>query len=111
MIGRGALGRPWLFTQLNHFLETGKELPDPPYQERIETCIHHYDLMLKCIGIRAVKEMRKHIGWYLKGMPNSHRIRQELFSLSEQDDVKTCLRNYGEYLAGEGEINLMQIER
>jgi len=99
MIGRGALGKPWLFSQINAYLdkkEIGKDLTFP---ERIDSCLKHYNMALKFIeGERAVKEMRKHIGWYLKGMPNSTQIRQEVFQMMDPEEVKQTLLNYSKSL-------------
>jgi nifR3 family TIM-barrel protein len=95
MIGRGAMGRPWIFDQINRFLKTGKMIEDPSYQNRIDKCLEHYNLALELTGIdRGVKEMRKHIGWYLKGMPGSSSIRQEVFTMSDPDGVKSRLEDY-----------------
>lgn len=95
MIGRGALGRPWIFRQVNHYLETGEKLADPSYQKRIEICLKHYRLALQLLGQeRGVKEMRKHIGWYVKGMPGNSRLKQEIFSMEDPIEVETRLQNY-----------------
>jgi tRNA-dihydrouridine synthase B len=97
MIGRGALGRPWIFRQMNHYLKMGENLDDPSYRERIEVCLRHYRLALQSSDeYRGVMEMRKHIGWYLRGMPESSRIRQEIFTMSESQDVIACLRRYAD---------------
>lgn len=101
MVGRGAMGRPWLFNQINTYLDKGEIISEPDFQERIEVCLRHYDLALKFLKTeRAVKEMRKHIGWYLKGMPGSSLIRREVFLMSDQEAVQTKLREYGAGLSG-----------
>jgi len=95
MVGRGAMGRLWIFDGINRFLETGELLPEPDYCQRIETCLHHYNLALKHGETeRVVKEMRKHIGWYLKGMPGSSHIRREVFQMSDEEEVQSKLREY-----------------
>jgi len=95
MIGRGALGRPWIFERTNRYLETGEMVEEPAYNKRIEICLCHYDLALGMLGIeRGVKEMRKHIGWYLKGMPGSVRIRTNIFTMTNPGEVKIELRSY-----------------
>jgi len=97
MIGRGALGRPWIFKEINHYLETGKLLEEPDNRKRIEICIKHYNLALKLLGEeRAVKEMRKHIGWYAKGMRESSKFRKKIFSLTDPEEVISNLRKYAE---------------
>ncbi|MFH1941123.1 MAG: tRNA dihydrouridine synthase DusB [bacterium] len=100
MIGRGALGRPWIFRQTNHYLKTSENLDDPSYRECIEICLRHYRLALQSSGeSRGVVEMRKHVGWYLRGMPGSSRIRREIFSMEESQDVIACLRRYAEAMS------------
>jgi len=99
MIGRGALGRPWIFRQMNHYLTTGEKLNDPSFGERIEVCLKHYTLSLRLLGkARGVKEMRKHIGWYLRGMPGSRQVRQEIFSITDPGKVESRLRHYADQL-------------
>jgi len=99
MVGRGALGKPWLFKQIDRYLEMG-ELGEPPsYRERIELCLSHYQLALKNLGVeRGVREMRKHIGWYIKGLPDSSRIRTSVFTMTEPDYVKKILQDYAKSL-------------
>lgn len=97
MIGRGALGKPWIFRQIDHYLETGEIMEEPNNKEKIEICIRHYNLAIKLLGEeRAVKEMRKHIGWYVKGMSGSSRFRKEIFSLTDVEEVILKLHKYTE---------------
>lgn len=97
MIGRGALGKPWIFRQVDRYLETGEKLDDPSYRERIEVCLKHYRTALKMVGKeRGVKEMRKHIGWYLKGMPGSCTIKQEILSMVDPAEVESRLHAYAD---------------
>ncbi len=100
MIGRGAMGKPWIFQQCNHYLKTGENLPDPNYSERIDICLKHYQIALESDNIlRAVREMRKHIGWYLKGMPGSSAVKQKVFHLENPDEVKHILQNFSNKLS------------
>jgi tRNA-dihydrouridine synthase B len=99
MIGRAAMGHPWIFRQTDHLLETGEFLPDPGLNERVQVCLRHYDLALRLHGIsRGLKEMRKHIGWYLKGMPGVSKIRSQLMTLEDPDAVQAMLIAYAERL-------------
>ena len=108
MIGRGALGRPWIFQQVNHYLDTGEKRADPSYRERITVCLQHYDLALALVGPkRGVKEMRKHVGWYLKGMPGSARVRQEIFSIETPAEVQARLHAYTDELEKRPEKGLV----
>jgi tRNA-dihydrouridine synthase B len=99
MIGQGSLGRPWIFRLVNQYLETGEILKEPTYRQRVDICLKHYKLALEFLGEeRAVKEMRKHIGWYLKGLPGSHIVKQNIFNLEEPEMVESSLRHYREHL-------------
>lgn len=76
MIGRGALGNPWLFRRTIHYLKTGELLPEPTLEERKDTSLRHLELMVAHKGEKvAVREMRKHLAWYLKGLPGAARAR------------------------------------
>ncbi len=99
MVGRGSLGNPWIFQQANHFLETGEDLPPPTLEERLQIILDHVEDIISIKGEkRGIQELRKHLAWYTKGLPNSAAIRAELFRLKRKLDVKTCLTNYFENL-------------
>ena len=69
MIGRGAQGNPWIFKRINHYMQTGEILPEPTLEEKINTAKKHLKLAVEEHGeYVAVREMRKHIAWYLKGL-------------------------------------------
>ena len=79
MIGRGAQGNPWIFKRINHYMQTGEILPEPTLEEKINTAKKHLKLAVEEHGeYVAVREMRKHIAWYLKGLRNSARVRVEI---------------------------------
>ncbi|MBU2700663.1 tRNA-dihydrouridine synthase B [Sporomusaceae bacterium BoRhaA] len=76
MVGRAAQGNPWIFAQINHFLDTGKKLSLPTRAEKVEMIRRHFNLMLQVKGeYLAIREMRKHAAWYTKGMPGSAELR------------------------------------
>ena len=88
MIGRGAQGNPWIFNRINHYMETGEILPKPTSEEKINTAIEHMKLAVEEHGeYVAVREMRKHIGWYIKGLKNSARYRDEINKLTDSEGV------------------------
>lgn len=88
MIGRGAQGNPWIFNRINHYMNTGEILPKPTAQEKINTAIEHMKLAVEEHGeYVAVREMRKHIGWYIKGLKNSARYRDEINKLTDCESV------------------------
>ncbi|RDY26194.1 tRNA dihydrouridine synthase DusB [Romboutsia weinsteinii] len=95
MIGRGAQGNPWIFERINHYMQTGEVLPEPGCEEKISTAIKHLGLAVEEHGeYIAVREMRKHIAWYLKGLRNSARIRDEVNKIESYEEVVAKLNNY-----------------
>lgn len=99
MIGRGAQGNPWIFKRTVEYLMTGKLLPEPTYDQRVEAIIMHMEMITVLKGeITGVKEMRKHAAWYLKGMPCSGKIRTEIFKLTTFNQVKDILYQYMDFL-------------
>ncbi|SFE78151.1 tRNA dihydrouridine synthase DusB [Peptostreptococcus sp. D1] len=93
MIGRGAQGNPWIFERINHYLKTGEILPQPTIDEKIGVAIDHMELAIEEHGeYVAVREMRKHIGWYLKGMKNSARVRDKINKLEDPEEVIKTLK-------------------
>lgn len=95
MIGRGAQGNPWIFNRINHYMKTGEILTEPTAEEKIRTAIKHFNLAIKEDGeYVAVREMRKHLGWYLKGMKKSARLRDEINKLESADEVVGRLEAY-----------------
>ena len=87
MIGRGAIGRPWIFKQVKHYLTTGQLLPEPNVQERVQIAKKHFELSLKYKGMpRGIFEMRRHFAIYFKNVPNFKTFKLQL--LTEQDPDK-----------------------
>jgi len=79
MIGRGALGNPWIFHRINHYLETGRLLPPPGLDERAEMAKRHLHLLAQLKGEHiATREMRQHAPFYFKGFPGAARLRAGL---------------------------------
>ncbi|MCC0641245.1 MULTISPECIES: tRNA dihydrouridine synthase DusB [unclassified Clostridioides] len=97
MIGRGAQGNPWIFKRINHYMNTGEILPEPTLNEKISTAIKHLKLAVEEHGeYVAVREMRKHIAWYLKGLRNSARLRDEINKIEDYQEVVSKLEYYME---------------
>ena len=98
MIARGSMGNPWIFNQIERVLN-GKEILPISAEEKINMCLRHYELAIKYDGeFKAVREMRKHTAWYLKGLPKSSEIRNVVNSLSTTQEVINTLQNYKEEL-------------
>ncbi len=94
MIGRGALGNPWLFRRTVHFLATGELLPPPAPAERIGLALSHLDLFLSFKGEKTLPQMRKHLTWYLKGLPGAAQKRAAINAARTPDEVRALLLAY-----------------
>ena len=89
MVGRGALGAPWIFTQINEYLKSGIILPEPPIEERMDTMIRHIAKLCEYKGdYVGMREARKHSGWYIKGVRGAAALRQEIGALENMDQLK-----------------------
>lgn len=97
MIGRGAIGNPWIFEQTKHYLETGELLPDPTVKQRVELCAEQLQLSVQQHGERyGVIIMKKHYGQYLKGVRNGKKLRMELMEHDEMQPIIELLLNFDE---------------
>lgn len=94
MIGRGALGNPWIFREIIQCLK-GEKVTDVTNKEKLEIMLKHIDLETKEKGENvAIKEMRKHISYYIKNLPNATTIRNEVNKIEKQDELVACLTEY-----------------
>lgn len=92
MVGRASVGNPWIFRQIKHLIETGKELPTPGMQERIEVCKAHLELSIKWKGEQlSIREMRKHYSNYFKGYRNIKPYRMRLVTSDSIEKVHQIL--------------------
>ena len=93
MIGRGALGNPWIFRELDAAYK-GEEIPAPPStEEKLEMMIRHLDMLAELKGKNtAVKEFRKFIGWYTKGIRGASILRRNANEIADIDEMKETLR-------------------
>jgi nifR3 family TIM-barrel protein len=88
MVGRGALGNPWIFRQIDGYLKTGEILPEPSVSERIDMAKRHLNMEVEYRGeYTGIREMRKHIAWYIRGMKNAARIRDAVFRMETSDEI------------------------
>ena len=95
MIGRGAFGNPWIFERIKYFLETGKKLPEVTKQEKLRVIKKHIELELQeKEEITAIREMRKHIAWYTKNMPNSSEFRNEINKIEDKEELINKVEQY-----------------
>ncbi|MBM7856042.1 nifR3 family TIM-barrel protein [Desulfohalotomaculum tongense] len=92
MIGRAAMGNPWIFKQTIHYLKTGELLPGPRPEERIKTAIRHLELIVEDKGEKiGVAEMRKHAAWYTKGLPGAARLRRHINQAQTPEELREIL--------------------
>ena len=99
MIGRAALGDPWMIYRTVRYLETGELIPEPSAQEKIDVCLLHFNRLMALKGERvAVKEMRKHTAWYMKGIRGSGTIRKEINSAETADQLTGLLQQFSEQI-------------
>ncbi len=105
MIGRGALGNPWIFRRTVHYLATGVLLPEPAAAERVATALQHLDMLVASKGERvAVREMRKHASWYIKGLYGAAEARVLINAAESAAGLAGVLTAYGEKLSQEAEV-------
>lgn len=92
MIGRAALGNPWMIYRTVKYLETGELIEEPSVREKIDVCILHLDrlIALKNENI-AVREMRKHAAWYLKGIRGNAKVRNAINECTTREEIVTLL--------------------
>lgn len=99
MVGRGALGRPWVFSQINAYLDHERVVPEPPVSERMRVMLKHIETLCKYKGdYVGMREARKHAGWYTKGLRGAAKYRQELGTLESMEQLceiayKICTEN------------------
>lgn len=93
MIARAAQGNPWVFREVNAYLENGKGIERPGRKEIVQMILRHAALMKEIKGERVgIQEMRKHISWYLQGFPGASKIRLQVNMLSSFAEMEELLR-------------------
>ncbi|KRQ86667.1 tRNA-dihydrouridine synthase C [Caloramator mitchellensis] len=98
LIGRGALGNPWIFKRINHYIETGEVLPEISIEEKFEVILKHLRMADEFKGRQGIIEMRKHIAWYLKGLKNSTHVKDMINKMDNRIEIEELLKKYMETL-------------
>ena len=99
MIGRGALGNPWIFQRIKYFLKTGEKMPEVSLEERFAIIKEHFLLELQEKGeYTGIREFRKHLAYYTKGLQNSSEFRCKINELESKEEVMNSLDEYFKYL-------------
>jgi tRNA-dihydrouridine synthase B len=103
MMGRSAFGDPWVFRRVRAFHERGEVLEPPTARERLATGLRHLGMMRDDFGPDvAAREMRKHVAWYVKGLPHSARVREQVNRTRSAEEMAELLTRYLEQLEREG---------
>ena len=93
MIGRAVHGNPWIFREINHYLDTGEVLERPTADEVCDTILRHAQMELELKGeYTAVREMRKHIAWYTAGYPRSAALRRQVNEIEDFETLKETVQ-------------------
>lgn len=103
MVGRAALGNPWIFREIAHFLETGQKIEKPGVDERITVALRHLELLVAEKGeVVGVKEMRKHAAWYIKGLPGCAEMRNFINEQTTLAGMRNTLLSYRQEILAVG---------
>ena len=94
MVGRAAVGRPWIFRDIKHYLATGELLPEPTVSEKVDIALFHLEKSVHFKeGMRALFEMRRHLSNYFKGLPHFRETRLKLLTSTEPDEIRKLLED------------------
>lgn len=112
MIGRAAIGYPWIFREIKHYVQSGERLPPPTVQERVEVIRKHLHKSVAWKGpVAGINEMRRHYANYLKGLPNIKTFRNQLVTLKTVEEIDVVLddiiREYNGFTFAPTTIQLM----
>ncbi|MBC5638434.1 tRNA dihydrouridine synthase DusB [Ornithinibacillus sp. BX22] len=95
MVGRAALGNPWIIYQIVQYLETGVLIDNPTPQEKVDICLLHMDRLIKLKGEKvAIMEMRKHAAWYLKDIEGNGKARKQINKAETRDELVNILLEF-----------------
>ena len=94
MIGRAAIGNPWIFEEIISYLK-GENVRQITKEEKLETILKHIELEVEEKGENVgIKELRKHMSAYIKNMPNASTIRDKINKIETKKDLEVCLKEY-----------------
>lgn len=94
MIGRGAIGNPWIFQQIKHYFATGELLPEPSMAEKVAVCRRHLQMSVTWKGeFTGIREMRRHYSNYFKGIPNFKPLRLKLVNSEDLSEIFDTLEH------------------
>ncbi len=104
MVGRGALGNPWIFDRARRLVDTGELVPPPTVRERLDMLLAHMALVERRSdrSLHSLYPMRKHVGWYTKGLPGSSGLRKVLGTTESWEELRRLVLDFGASLGVEG---------
>lgn len=106
MVGRGALGKPWVFREINHFFETGEILPEPSISDRMDVLKKHISKLVEYKGeYIAMREARKHAAWYVKGIRGAAAYRAEIGKINTFSDLEELIGKISDSCSGFGDTD------
>jgi nifR3 family TIM-barrel protein len=95
MVGRAALGSPWIFERIRHFLMNGQAPSAPTVEDRIQMFLRHYRMLAAARGeAAALRDMRKHFGWYTKGIPGSAKLRTQVMAIESAEAFEAAIAGF-----------------
>jgi tRNA-dihydrouridine synthase B len=99
LVARGSLGNPWIFKRANHYINKKELLPEPTPEERLHLIIRHFKISVKEFGeINGCREMRKHLCWYTRGLPEAADFRKGIMGIENIQDMNDQIYSYFEKL-------------
>ena len=120
MIGRAAQGRPWIFREISHYLETGEHLAAPEIQEVKDVLLGHLSELYQFYGeYSGCRIARKHIAWYTKGLRSSNEFRQSMYKVESTLEQAKVVEEYFNHLLDQGltmsdvqveQVNLLEMK-
>jgi len=97
MIGRGALGNPWIFKQIEYYLKNGIKMEEIKNEEKLQVILEHFSLLLEQKGeYTATREIRKHMAWYIKGLANASDMRNKVNKIESKEKFEKIVTEYFE---------------
>ena len=95
MVARGAQGNPWIFKSINHYIKTGEILPEPSLREKANLILKHAKMLINYKGeYTGIREMRRHISYYSKGIKDGSKLRQNINCVENYEDLETIINLY-----------------
>ena len=94
MVARAAEGNPWIFHEINEYLENGKQVEGPTKREIVQTILRHARMLIDLKGERTgMQEMRRHAAWYLQGFPGAGKLRSRINQVTTLDEMEKVLHD------------------